>query len=53
MDWVFVLKTLVCVESVLRSLPELINNQGKIERISRGCFYKIHALKLHDENQRG
>ena len=52
-DWVFVLKTLVCVESVLRSLPELINIQNKIERLSRDCFYKIHAQKLQYENQRG
>ena len=31
--WVFVLKTLMCVKSVLRSLPELKNIQDKIERL--------------------
>ena len=51
-DWVFVLKTLVCVESVLRSLSELIDIQDKIERLSRDCFCKIHARKLQYENQR-
>ena len=51
-DWVFVLKTLVWVESVLRSLPEWINIQDKIERLSKDCFYKIHARKLQNENQR-
>ena len=52
-DWLFVLKTLVCVESVLRTVPELKNCAEAIEQLSRDCFYKIHARKLQLNNQRG
>ena len=33
-DWLFVLKTLVCVESVLRTVPELKNYAETIEQLS-------------------
>ena len=52
-DWLFVFKTLVCVESLLRTVPELKNCAEAIEQLSRDCFYKIHARKLQLNNQRG
>ena len=52
-DWLFVLETLVCVRSVLRTVPELKNCAEAIEQLSRDCFYKIHVRKLQLNNQRG
>ena len=37
-DWTFILKTLVCAESVVRLLPDLIDARDSIERISRDFF---------------
>ena len=38
----FVLKTLVCVESVLKTVPELKNCAEAIEQLSRDCFYNLN-----------
>ena len=45
-DWTFILKTLVCAESVVRVLPDLIDARDSIERISRDFFYKTHVRVL-------
>ena len=39
-DWTFILKTLVCAESVVWSLPDLTDARDSIERISRDFFTK-------------
>ena len=52
-DWTFILKTLVCAESVVRLLPDLIDARDSIERISRDFFYKTHVRKLQCEIRRG
>ena len=52
-DLTFIIKTLVCVESAVRLLPDLSNACVSIETLSRDFFYKIHISKLQWEKPRG
>ena len=52
-DWTFVMKTLVCAESVVIVLSDLKNARDATEKLSRDFFFKIHLQKLQLENQRG
>lgn len=52
-DWLVILKTFVCIEAVLKFIPELAKVKDSIEQLSRDFFYKIHVRKLQFENLTG
>lgn len=52
-DWLVILKTFVCIETVIKSVPVLDEVKDSVEQLSRNFFYKIHVLKLQLENPRG
>ena len=49
-DWSFILKTLVCAETLVKALPTVRGSEDEIERLSRNCFHKIHVRKLQLDN---
>ena len=49
-DWSFILKTLVCVETLVKALPTVRGSENEIERLSKNCFHKIHVRKLQLDN---
>ena len=49
-DWSFILKTLVCAETLVKALPTVRGSEDGIERLSRNFFHKIHVRKLKLDN---